>query len=78
MILAIAFFALMGNMGVELFDLPWVQAVVRFFDQLGWALFGVSLVVSCFTAGITGLGTGIGDVGQDIITKVIASVVGGK
>ena len=113
-----AFFALMGNMGVELFDLPWVQAVVRFFSQLGWALFGVSLVVSCFefgieyssgrgnirqtamnclkgfmavslfttvpvrlyalsvslqakfTAGITGLGAGIGAVGQNIITKL--------
>ncbi len=47
-----AFFALMGNMGVELFDLPWVQAVVTFFNQLGWALFGVSLVVSCFEFGI--------------------------
>ena len=47
-----AFFALMGNMGVELFDLPWVQAVVQFFSQLGWALFGVSLVVSCFEFGI--------------------------
>ena len=47
-----AFFALMGNMGVELFDLPWVQAVVHFFNQLGWALFGVSIVVSCFEFGI--------------------------
>ena len=47
-----AFFALMGNMGVELFALPWVQAVVRFFSQLGWALFAVSLVVSCFEFGI--------------------------
>lgn len=113
-----AFFALMGNMGVELFDLPWVQAVVRFFSQLGWALFGVSLVVACFefgieyssgrgnirhtainclkgflavslfstvpvrlyalsvslqasfTAGITELGTGIGEIGQNIITKL--------
>ncbi len=113
-----AFFALMGNMGVELFDLPWVQAVVRFFSQLGWALFGVSLVVACFefgieyssgrgnirhtainclkgflavslfstvpvrlyalsvslqasfTAAITGLGTGIGEIGQNIITKL--------
>ena len=45
-------FALMGNMGVELFDLPWVQAVVLFFSQLGWALFGVSVVVSCFEFGI--------------------------
>ena len=47
-----AFFALMGNMGVELFDLPWVQALVAFFTQLGWALFGVSVVVSCFEFGI--------------------------
>ncbi len=47
-----AFFGLMGNMGVELFDLPWVQSVVRFFNQLGWALFGVGLVVSCFEFGI--------------------------
>ena len=39
------FFAEMGNMGVELFDLDWVQAIVLFFSQLGWALFGVSLVV---------------------------------
>ena len=113
-----AFFALMGNMGVELFDLPWVQALVAFFTQLGWALFGVSMVVSCFefgieyssgrgnikqtalnilkgffavslfsvvpvrlyalsvslqatfTASITGLGTSIGEVGQNIITKL--------
>ena len=47
-----AFFGLMGNMGVELFDLPWVRSVVRFFNQLGWALFGVSLVVACFEFGI--------------------------
>ena len=113
-----ASFALMGNMGVELFDLAWVQAVVQFFSQLGWALFAASLVVSCFefgieyssgrgnirqtainclkgfmavslfsvvpvrlytlsvslqaelTAGITGLGTGIGDIGEAIVTKL--------
>lgn len=46
------FFEQMGNMGVELFDLLWVQAVVRFFYQLGWALFGVSLVVCAFEVGI--------------------------
>ena len=28
------FFAEMGNMGVELFDLDWVQAIVLFFSQL--------------------------------------------
>ncbi|MBM6910740.1 MULTISPECIES: conjugal transfer protein TrbL family protein [Oscillospiraceae] len=46
------FFAEMGNMGVELFDLDWVQAIVLFFSQLGWALFGVSLVVCVFECGI--------------------------
>ena len=46
------FFAQMGNMGVEVFDLPWVQGVVDFFSQLGWALYGVSLVVCAFECGI--------------------------
>ena len=46
------FFAQMGNMGAELFALEWVQAVVLFFSQLGWALYGVSLVVSGFECGI--------------------------
>lgn len=46
------FFAEMGNMGVELFDLDWVQSIVLFFSQLGWALFGVSLVVCVFECGI--------------------------
>ena len=46
------FFAEMGNMGVELFDMSWVQSIVLFFSQLGWALFGVSLVVSAFECGI--------------------------
>ena len=47
-----AFFAFMGNMGAELFELPWVQAVVQLFSQLGWALFAVGVVVSCFEFGI--------------------------
>lgn len=46
------FFEKMGNMGVELFELTWVQAVVQFFSHLGWALFGVSLVVCAFECGI--------------------------
>ena len=47
-----ALFAQMGGMGVELFELSWVQSVVRFFSQLGWALFAVSVVVSAFECGI--------------------------
>lgn len=46
------FFAQMGNMGVELFDLEWVQAVILFFSKLAWALFAVSLVVRAFECGI--------------------------
>ena len=112
------FFASMGNMGVELFELEWVQAVVRFFSQLGWPMYGISLVVCAFefgieyssgranlkqtalnaikgflaaslfsvlpvrlyalatslqgtfSAGLTGYGTSIGDVGQQIITDL--------
>ena len=37
---------------MELFDLSWVRSVVRFFSQLGWALFAVSVVVSAFECGI--------------------------
>ena len=29
------FFAAMGNMGVELFDMEWVQSIVLFFSGLG-------------------------------------------
>ena len=46
------FFAIMGGMGVELFELTWVQSVVTFFSQLGWALFAVSVVVCCFECGL--------------------------
>ena len=46
------FFATMGNMGVELFELVWVQEIVSFFSQLGWVLFGISLVVCAFECGI--------------------------
>ena len=46
------FFAEMGNMGVELFEMSWVQSIVLFFSQLAWALFGVGFVVAAFDCGI--------------------------
>ena len=46
------FFAQMGNMGVELFDMTWVQSIVLFFTYLAWILYVVGLVVSCFETGI--------------------------
>ena len=77
-----AFFAQMGNMGVELFDLSWVWSVVRFFSQLGWALFAVSLFTTVpvrlyalsvslqgtFAMEITGAGKSIGELGNEILT----------
>lgn len=45
------FFAQMGNMGVELFDMSWVQSIVLF-SYLAWALYGTGLVVSVFETGI--------------------------
>ena len=46
------FFTMMNNMGVELFDLPWVQAITTFFSYLGWALFVVGIVVGAFECAI--------------------------
>ena len=114
------FFAEMGNMGVELFEMNWVQSIVLFFSQLAWALFGVGFVVAAFdcgleysagrgniqhtalnvlkgflacslfttvpvrlyalsvslqgslTVGLTGYGTSIGDVAQEIVTELSA------
>ena len=46
------FFAEMGNMGVELFELSWVQSIVLFFSYLAWTLYVTGLVVACFECGI--------------------------
>ena len=46
------FFAEMGNMGVELFEMSWVQSIVLFFSYLAWALYGTGLVVACFECAI--------------------------
>ena len=46
------FFAEMGNMGVELFEMSWVQSIVLFFSYLAWALYGTGRVVACFECGI--------------------------
>ena len=46
------FFAEMGNMGVELFEMSWVQSIVLFFSYLAWTLYVVGLVVAVFEVGI--------------------------
>lgn len=46
------FFSMMNYMGLELLELPWVEAVILFFERLGWALFVVGLVVGVFECAI--------------------------
>lgn len=46
------FFGLMGNMGAELFEYNFVEAVVEIFRLFGWMLFAVGLVVAVFEIAI--------------------------
>lgn len=42
------FFTMISGMGVEIFELDWVTAVVELFSLFGWVLFVVGLIVSAF------------------------------
>ena len=46
------FLTKMGAMGAQIFELPWVDAVVKLFSQFGWALFTVGMVVAIFDVAI--------------------------
>jgi len=46
------FFAEMGNLGAEIYELEWVKAVVYFFRLFGWGLFAVGMVVAIFDVAI--------------------------
>ena len=46
------FFALMRNMGAEIFDLAWIKATIHLFTLFGWALFIVGVVVAVFDVAI--------------------------
>ena len=46
------FFASMGEMGAEIFDLSWVQATVKLFGMFGWALYAVGVVAAVFDLAI--------------------------
>lgn len=46
------FFAEMGNMGADLFEMSWVQSIILFFVYLAWVLYVTGLVVSAFECGI--------------------------
>ena len=44
--------AQINELGIEIFDLSWVQAVVELFTMLGWSLFTVGVVVAVFELAI--------------------------
>lgn len=46
------FFIMISGLGVEIFTLDWVNAVVKLFSLFGWTLFVVGLVVSAFDLAI--------------------------
>jgi len=46
------FFTQMAYMGAEIFDLPWVAAVVHLFSLFGWTLFIVGTIVAVFDLAI--------------------------
>lgn len=46
------FFGLMGNMGAEMFEYDFVEAVVEIYRLFGWMLFAVGLVVAVFEIAI--------------------------
>ena len=46
------FFETMGNMGAEIFELPWVAAIVELITLFGWSLFVAGVVVAVFDLAI--------------------------
>ena len=46
------FFAEMGNMGAEMFEMSWVQSIVLFFSYLAWILYAVGFVVAWAECGL--------------------------
>ncbi|MBQ6907890.1 MAG: hypothetical protein IJQ28_05885, partial [Clostridia bacterium] len=45
-------FTYISGMGVEIFDLSWIQAIIEFFRLFGWAMYVVALVVAMFDTAI--------------------------
>lgn len=42
------FFSAMNATGYDLFGMPWVKQIVQLFNNLGWALFVVGIIVALF------------------------------
>ncbi len=46
------FFSYLSGMGVEIFSLSWIQAVIEFFRLFGWSMYVIALVVAIFDVAI--------------------------
>lgn len=46
------FFTYISGMGVEIFDLPWIQAVIELFRLFGWSMYVIAMVVTVFDIAI--------------------------
>lgn len=46
------FFSYISGMGVEVFELSWIEAIVKFFGLFGWAMYVIALVISAFDVAI--------------------------
>ena len=58
------FFSYISGMGVEIFELPWIQAVIEFFRLFGWSMYVIAIVVAAFDVALmwqNGQGGGIKD-----------------
>lgn len=69
------FFSYISGMGAEIFDLPWIQAVIEFFRLFGWSMYVIALVVAIFDVALmwqSGQGGGFKDAGIGAIKGFFA------
>jgi len=69
------FFTYISGMGVEIFELGWIQALLEFFRLFGWAMYAIALVVAIFDVALmwqSGQGGGIKDAALGAIKGFMA------
>ena len=69
------FFTYISGMGVEIFELGWIQALLEFFRLFGWAMYVIALVVAVFDVALmwqSGQGGGIKDAALGAIKGFMA------
>ena len=72
------FFTYISGMGVEIFGLGWIQALLEFFRLFGWAMYVIALVVAVFDVALmwqSGQGGGIKDAALGAIKGFMAVIL---